>query len=136
MAPKLAIGSGVPGRPTASARFPGRGSSGPHGRRGQSGVRDAQHGQVAGRVAPDEPRGVLPAVGCGDGQIGIAFEHVRCGHHLVATPGETARWKSAAAVDRDDRARRPLDGRGQVVGQAGEDAAASRRVFESVMLQV
>jgi hypothetical protein len=89
----------------------------------ERGAVDLQDGHVAARVAAEQSRGVLLAVRRGDGEVGVAFEDVRGGDHVVGVPGEAAGREAAPTVDREHRASGASDRAGEVVGQAGQDAA-------------
>src|SRR5262249_9189917 len=58
---------------------------------------EAQDSEITGWVAADEAGLVLAAVGRGDGEVGVAFEHVRGGDDLVVAPGKPAGGEAAAA---------------------------------------
>lgn len=89
----------------------------------QVGIRDCEDGNVAARITAEKLCLVLPAVRNGDGQIGIALKDVRGGHHLVRGPGQAAGREATATVHANDASAGALYGAGQIIGEAGEDAA-------------
>ena len=84
---------------------------------------DVQNRDVAGWIAAYETDVVLNPIRGGDGEIRVALEYVGSGDDLVFTPDQSAGWKTAATMHRDDGTASALDGAGQIIGQAGEDAA-------------
>ena len=60
-------------------------------------------------------------IGRRDGQVGIAFDHVRGGHHLVVAPYQAAARHAAPTVHGDDRLTDALDGVRELVATGRQD---------------